>query len=42
MTTTWNCLLGTGPGEPELDYEVGAVHNDRYFFLVSAQPDKTY
>ncbi len=42
MTTTWNCLLGMGPGEPELDHEVGAVHNDRYSFLVSAQPDKTY
>lgn len=42
MATTWNCLLGMGPGEPELDHEIGAVHNDRYSSLVSAQPDKTY
>lgn len=31
-----------GPGEPDLGHEVGAVHNDRYSFLISAQPDKTY
>ena len=42
MTTTWNCLVGMGPGEPDLGHEVGAVHNDRYSFLISAQPDKTY
>lgn len=42
MTTSWNCLLGMGPGEPDLGHEVGAVHNDRYSFLISAQPDKTY
>ncbi|KAI9690115.1 MAG: hypothetical protein M1822_009076 [Bathelium mastoideum] len=42
MTTTWNCLVGVDPGEPDLDHEIGAVHNNGYSFLVSAQPDKTY
>ena len=42
MTTTWNCLVGMGPGEPELHHEVAATHNDYASFLVSAQPDKTY
>ena len=22
MTTSWNCLLGMGPGEPDLGHEV--------------------
>ena len=42
MTTSWNCLLGIGPGEPDLGHEVSAVHNDRYSFLISSQPDKTF
>ncbi|TAQ89191.1 hypothetical protein B7494_g2482 [Chlorociboria aeruginascens] len=40
--TTWTCLLGMGPPEPELPLELSGVHNDKTSFLIASRPDVTF
>ncbi|KAI4279288.1 MAG: hypothetical protein L6R38_005070 [Xanthoria sp. 2 TBL-2021] len=42
ITTQWKCLLGFGPGEPQMKNELSVVYNKGYSFLLGTQPRRCF
>ncbi|KAL9030775.1 MAG: hypothetical protein Q9196_001125 [Gyalolechia fulgens] len=42
ITTQWKCLLGFGPGEPQMKNELSVVYNHGYSFLLGTQPRRCF
>lgn len=43
MKTRWKCLIGVGPGAPELgDSDMTVTHDERYSFLTLTQPEALF
>ena len=42
ITTQWKCLLGFGPGEPQMKNELSVVYNKGHSFLLGTQPRRCF
>ncbi|KAL8847074.1 MAG: hypothetical protein Q9221_007861 [Calogaya cf. arnoldii] len=42
ITTQWKCLLGFGPGEPQMKNELSVVYNKGHSFLLGTQPKRCF